>query len=191
MNELQPIQSKIYEIRGQRVMLDRDLAELYQVETKVLNQTVKRNIKRFPPDFMFQLTSQEFANLKSQIVTSSWGGTRKMPYAFTEQGVAMLSGLLHSDIAINANIAIMRAFVAMRNYVTTTTQITAELAEIRAKLALLERADEDNAEAVNDLSEDMRRELDNIYQAIAALSLKPQQAARPRTPIGFKKGGEE
>lgn len=191
MNELQPIQSKIYEIRGQRVMLDRDLAELYQVETKVLNQAVKRNIKRFPPDFMFQLTSQEFANLKSQIVTSSWGGTRKMPYAFTEQGVAMLSGLLNSDIAINANIAIMRAFVAMRNYVTTTTQITAELAEIRAKLALLERADEDNAEVVNDLSEDMRRELDNIYQAIAALSLKPQQAARPRTPIGFKKGGEE
>lgn len=188
MNELQPIQSKIYEIRGQRVMLDRDLAELYQVETKVLNQAVKRNIKRFPADFMFQLTSQEFANLKSQIVTSSWGGTRKMPYAFTEQGVAMLSGLLHSDIAINANIAIMRAFVAMRNYVTTTTQITAELAEIRAKLALLERADEDNAEAVNDLSEDMRKELDNIYQAIAALSLKPQQAARPRTPIGFKKG---
>lgn len=187
MNELQPIQSKIYEIRGLRVMLDRDLAELYQVETKALNQAVKRNIKRFPPDFMFQLTSQEFANLKSQIVTSSWGGTRKMPYAFTEQGVAMLSGLLNSDIAINANIAIMRAFVAMRNYITTTTQITAELAEIRAKLALLERADEDNAEAVNDLSEDMRKELDNIYQAIAALSLRPQQATRPRLPIGFKK----
>lgn len=191
MNELQPIQSKIYEIRGQRVMLDRDLAELYQVETKALNQAVKRNIKRFPPDFMFQLTSQEFANLKSQIVTSSWGGTRKMPYAFTEQGVAMLSGLLNSDIAINANIAIMRAFVAMRNYITTTTQITAELAEIRAKLALLERADEDNAEAVNDLSEDMRKELDNIYQAIAALSLRPQQATRPRLPIGFKKSNEQ
>ena len=185
--ELQTIQSKIYEIRGQRVMLDRDLAELYQVTTSALNQAVKRNIKRFPPDFMFQLTNQEFANLKSQIVTSSWGGVRKMPYAFTEQGVAMLSGLLNSDIAINANIAIMRAFVAMRNYITTTTQITAELAEIRAKLALLERVDEDNAEAVNDLSEDMRRELDNIYQAIAALSVKTPPIDPPRRPIGYKK----
>ena len=184
MDTLDQIQSRIYEIRGQRVMLDRDLAELYQVETKVLNQAVKRNIKRFPSDFMFQLTTEEFANLKSQIVTSSWGGTRKMPYAFTEQGVAMLSGLLNSDIAINANIAIMRAFVAMRNYITTTTQITSELAEIRAKLTLLERADEENAEAINDLSEDMRKELDNIYQAIAALSIKPVQT---RKKIGYKK----
>lgn len=187
MKEPQPIQSKIYEIRGQRVMLDRDLAELYQVTTSALNQAVKRNSKRFPPDFMFQLTNQEFANLKSQFVTSSWGGIRKMPYAFTEQGVAMLSGLLNSDIAINANIAIMRAFVAMRNYITTTTQITAELAEIRVKLALLERADADNAEAVCDLSEDMRQELDNIYQAIGALSVKLPQAKKPGNPIGFHK----
>nr|DAQ26821.1 MAG TPA: hypothetical protein [Caudoviricetes sp.] len=187
MKEPQPIQSKIYEIRGQRVMLDRDLAELYQVTTSALNQAVKRNSKRFPSDFMFQLTNQEFANLKSQFVTSSWGGIRKMPYAFTEQGVAMLSGLLNSDIAINANIAIMRAFVAMRNYITTTTQITAELAEIRVKLALLERADADNAEAVSDLSEDMRQELDNIYQAIGALSVKLPQAKKPGNPIGFHK----
>lgn len=187
MKELQPIQSKIYEIRGQRVMLDRDLAELYQVTTSALNQAVKRNNKRFPPDFMFQLTNQEFANLRSQFVTSSWGGIRKMPYAFTEQGVAMLSGLLNSDIAINANIAIMRAFVAMRNYITTTTQITAELAEIRAKLAFLERADADNAEAVSDLSEDMRQELDNIYQAIGALSVKLPQVKKPGNPIGFHK----
>ena len=187
MKEPQPIQSKIYEIRGQRVMLDRDLAVLYQVTTSALNQAVKRNSKRFPPDFMFQLTNQEFANLKSQFVTSSWGGIRKMPYSFTEQGVAMLSGLLNSDIAINANIAIMRAFVAMRNYITTTTQITAELAEIRVKLALLERADADNAEAVSDLSEDMRQELDNIYQAIGALSVKLPQAKKPGNPIGFHK----
>ena len=165
-------------------MLDRDLAELYQVTTGALNQAVKRNSKRFPIDFMFQLTNQEFANLKSQIVISSWGGIRKMPYAFTEQGVAMLSGLLNSDIAINANIAIMRAFVAMRNYIMTTTTITSELAEIRAKLTLLERADEGNAEAINDLSEDMRKELDNIYQAIAALSIKPVQT---RKKIGYKK----
>ena len=187
MKEPQPIQSKIYEIRGQRVMLDRDLAELYQVTTSALNQAVKRNSKRFPSDFMFQLTNQEFANLKSQFVISSWGGIRKMPYAFTEQGVAMLSGLLNSDIDINANIAIMRAFVAMRNYITTTTQITAELAEIRVKLALLERADADNAEAVSDLSEDMRQELDNIYQAIGALSVKLPQAKKPGNPIGFHK----
>ena len=94
---------------------------------------------------------------------------------------------MNSDIAINANIAIMRAFVAMRNYITTTTQITAELAEIRTKLALLERADADNAEAVSDLSEDMRKELDNIYQAIAALSVKIPQARKPQQKIGFKK----
>lgn len=187
MNDITVIQNKIYEIRGLRVMLDRDLATLYGVTTSALNQAVKRNIKRFPDDFMFQLTNQEFANLKSQIVTSNWGGIRKLPHAFTEQGVAMLSGLLNSDIAINANIAIMRAFVAMRNYITTTTTVTAELAEIRAKLALLERTDEDNAEAINDLSEDVRKELDNIYQAIAALSIKTPQARKQPRPIGYKK----
>ena len=184
--ELQVIQNKIYEIRGERVMLDRDLAELYEVQTRVLNQAVKRNIKRFPADFMFQLNNEEFENLRSQIVTSRWGGTRTMPYAFTEQGVAMLSGLLNSDRAIQANIAIMRAFVAMRNYITTTTTVTAEIAEIRAKLALLERNDEENMEAINDLSEDMRKEIDNIYQAIAALSIKSQTTPQPRKPIGYK-----
>ncbi len=189
--DIRIIQNKIYEIRGQRVMLDRDLAELYGVTTSALNQAVKRNAKRFPPDFMFQLTPDEFANLKSQIVTSSWGGIRKMPYAFTEQGVAMLSGLLNSDIAITANIAIMRAFVAMRNYITTTTTITAELAEMRAKLALLEQTGRDNAEAVSDLSEDMQKELDNIYQAIAALSVKVPQANKPRNKIGYKTGNDK
>ena len=99
----------------------------------------------------------------------------------------MLSSVLRSETAIRVNRAIMRAFVAMRNYITTTTQITAELAEIRAKLALLERADEDNAEAVNDLSEDMRKELDNIYQAIAALSVKTPTIDKPRRPVGYKK----
>jgi ORF6N domain. len=141
--EIQVVQNKIYEIRGVRVMLDADLAELYQVTTSALNQAVRRNIKRFPEDFMFQLTQGEFDNLKSQIVTSSWGGTRKLPNAFTEQGLAMLSGLLKSDVAVAANITIMRAFVAMRNYIATTSTITAELAEIRAKLELLERNDED------------------------------------------------
>ena len=189
--ELTQIQSKIYEIRGQRVMLDRDLAELYQVTTSALNQAVKRNNKRFPPDFMFQLTNQEFANLKSQIVTSSWGGVRKMPYAFTEQGVAMLSGLLNSDVAINANIAIMRAFVAMRNYIMTTTTVTAELSEIRARLALLEQTGKENAEAVSDLSEDMRHEIDTIYDAIAALSVRIPKANTERQSIGFKTFGNK
>ena len=190
--ELQPIQSKIYEIRGQRVMLDFDLAELYQVETRTLKQAVRRNIERFPSDFMFEITESEYNYLKnsmtSQIVISNErGGRRYMPFAFTEQGVARLSSVLRSETAIQVNIAIMRAFVAMRNYITTTTQITAELSEIRAKLALLERADEDNAEAVNDLSEDMRKELDNIYQAIAALSIKVPQARKVGQPIGFKR----
>ena len=191
MEELTTIQSKIYEIRGQRVMLDFDLAALYQVETRVLKQAVRRNIERFPSDFMFELTADEFNSLKdslrSQFVISNKGGIRYMPFAFTEQGVAMLSSALKSAAAIQTNIAIMRAFVAMRNYIMTTSTITAELSEIRAKLALLERADEDNAEAVNDLSEDMRKELDNIYEAIAALSVKMPQARKQPQPIGFKK----
>lgn len=190
----QPIQSKIYEIRGQRVMLDFDLAELYQVETRTLKQAVRRNIERFPEDFMFEITEPEYNYLKnsltSQIVISNErGGRRYMPFAFTEQGVAMLSSVLRSRTAIQVNIAIMRAFVAMRNYITTTTTVTAELSEIRARLALLERADEDNAEAVNDLSEDMRKELDNIYEAIAALSVRIPEVKKPREPIGFKKNG--
>ena len=145
---------------------------------------------------MFVLSEKEYEILRTQIATSSltsqnassnWGGRRYMPFAFTEMGVAMLSSVLRSETAIRVNRAIMRAFVAMRNYITTTTQITAELAEIRAKLALLERADADNAEAVSDLSEDMRKELDNIYQAIAALSVKIPQARKPQQKIGFKK----
>ena len=174
-------------------MLDRDLAELYQVTTSALNQAVKRNIERFPSDFMFQLTDQETEDWKSQIVitNSITMGLRRNPYAFIEQGVSMLSAVLKSPIAIQTSIAIMRAFVAMRNYITTTTQITAELAEIRAKLALLERADAENAEAVSDLSEDMRKELDNIYQAIAALSVKVPQARKPANPIGFKRSEKE
>jgi len=187
MDKLDQIQSKIYEIRGQRVMLDFDLAELYQVETRVLKQAVRRNIERFEgDDFMFELSDDEYNVLKdrlmSQNVILEIDGRGKYPkyppFAFTEIGVAMLSSVLRSNAAIQANRAIMRAFVAMRNYITTTTQITSELAEIRAKLTLLERADEDNAEAINDLSEDMRKELDSIYQAIAALSIKPVQTRK-------------
>lgn len=188
MENLVNVHSKIFEVRGRWVILDRDLAVLYGVTTSALNQAVKRNLKRFPSDFMFQLTDEETEKWKSQIVMtkSVTMGMRRNPNAFTEQGVAMLSGLLNSDIAINANITIMRAFVAMRQYIMTSKQITAELAEIRTKLKLLERNDEDNLEAVNDLSEDMRAEIENLYHAIAELSLKSIEIAKPRNKIGFK-----
>lgn len=191
MEELLTIQNKIYELRGQRVMLDFDLAAMYRIETKQLKQAVRRNIERFPPDFMFEITLEEYnalsISLRSQIVTSNKGGIRYMPFAFTEQGVAMLSSVLRSETAIRVNIAIMRAFVAMRSYIMTTTQITAELTEIRAKLALLEHADETTAAAVGNLSEEMRQELETVYRAIAALSAKAPQATGPRRPIGYVK----
>ena len=119
MPELQLIQSKIYEIRGQKVMLDFDLAEMYEVETRVLNQAVKRNIERFPKNFMFQLTKEETLNWKSQIVMSNSikMGMRRSPYAFTELGVAMLSSVLNSKAAIQVNMSIMRAFVAIRQLI--------------------------------------------------------------------------
>ena len=181
------IESLIYEIRGQKVMLDRDLARLYGVETKVLNQAVKRNIKRFPEDFMFQLTYDEC--LRSQIVTlnTKQGHHLKyLPHVFTEQGVAMLSSVLKSNTAIEVNIRIMRTFVSLRNYLSGTQAISAELEAIKTKLMLLERNDEDNLEAINDLSEDMRHEIDTIYQAIAALSVKANDQEPPRRKIGFK-----
>ena len=185
-NTLQPlkIESLIYEIRGQKVMLDRDLAKLYGVTTGNLNKAVKRNIERFPERYMFQLNSEEY--LKFQNGISSWGGTRSLPYAFTEQGVAMLSSVLHSPTAIQISINIIDAFVAIRNHIMYAATFTAELEAIKAKLELLERNDEDNLEAINDLSEDMRQEIDTIYQAIAALSVKEQSDASTRPKIGFK-----
>ena len=129
------IERAILLIRGQKVMLDQDLAELYGVETKQLVRQMKRNRKRFPDDFSFQLTQQEFANLKCQFGTSSsWGGRRTPPYAFTEQGVAMLSSVLHSDRAIEVNIAIMRAFVKLREILATHKDLARKLADIERKL---------------------------------------------------------
>ena len=135
-NELSKIKNMIYEIRGYRVMFDNDLAALYQVETKYLNKMVKRNLKRFPSDFMFQLTDKEWEILRFQIGTSSWGGLRYLPYVFTEQGIAMLSGLLNSDIAININIEIMRAFVQLRYYVLSQSDSNEQIAELRKLLML-------------------------------------------------------
>ena len=128
---IERIASKIYLIRGMKVMLDRDLAELYEVETRVLNQAVKRNIKRFPKDFMFQLTKDEFKILKSQIVTSRWGGVRKLPLTFTEQGIAMLSGILNSDRAIHVNIQIMRAFVKLRRLLLDNKDLRRKLEDFK------------------------------------------------------------
>ncbi len=129
------ILSKIYYVRELKVMIDSDLAELYGVETKVLKQQVKRNIDRFPDDFMFELTQNEFANLRSQFVTSSWGGTRYLPMVFTEQGVAMLSSVLRSKQAIKVNIQIMRIFTKVRQMLAENLNVRLEIEEIKKKLA--------------------------------------------------------
>ena len=131
--EYEIVVSRIAVVRGQRVMIAQDLADLYGVETKVLMQAVKRNAARFPIDFMFQLTDQEFANLKSQIVTSSWGGIRKLPFAFSEQGVAMLSSVLRSPRAVAVNIEIMRSFVRMRALIDGNQTLAKKIAALEAK----------------------------------------------------------
>jgi ORF6N domain len=130
--EITLIQTKIHEVRGQKVMLDFDLAELYEVETRTLNQSVKRNIKRFPVDFMFQLTKEEWQTMSSQFVMTYPEKRPKtaIPYAFTEQGLAMLSGILNSDVAINVNINIMRAFVMMRQYALNYQDLAAKISAI-------------------------------------------------------------
>lgn len=127
------IERHILILRGEKVMLDSDLAELYEVETRVLVQAVKRNSDRFPQDFVFQLSKEEFHNLKSQSVTSSWGGRRTPPYAFTEQGVAMLSSVLRSGRAVQVNVEIMRAFVRLRQLLTSNKDLEEKLLQLEAK----------------------------------------------------------
>ena len=128
--ELEVIKNKIHEIRGHKVMLDFDLAELYNTETKRIKESVRRNINRFPTDFMFELTENEFQNLRSQFATSNRGGLRYMPFAFTEQGVAMLSSILNSDKAIEINIAIMRTFVTIRQFSLSYSELKTRIEEI-------------------------------------------------------------
>ena len=186
-DEIVLVQDLIHEIRGKKVMLDFDLARLYQVETKVLNQAVKRNIRRFPPDFMFQLSVEEYQVIRSHFVTGLKRNTSAPPFAFTEQGVAMLSGLLKSDVAITANIAIMRAFVRVREYLLAASSVSLELKELRARVDLLKQEQEENLEAMNDLSEDLRQDIDNLYLAIGELSAKIEEKKNePRPRIGFK-----
>ena len=188
MNDIQIIQQKIYEIRGQRVILDRDLAELYQVTTGNLNKSVKRNIKRFPEDFMFQLSKEEFEMLSKDLIfqfgISRWGGTRKLPYAFTEQGIAMLSGILHSDIAIEMNIAIMRTFVAIRRMAATLpTTTAADVAQLRKDFEELKLDIEDILSDQNDINEGTQAQLDAINVVLAQLQADNKQPRRPI--IGF------
>ncbi len=206
MNEIQTIQNKIYEIRGQRVMLDFDLAAMYGVETRRLNEQVKRNIERFPEDFMFQLTKGELEILKSQIVTSNvvdnqddsnWTsqiatsnfvrmGLRKPPYAFTENGVAMLSSVLRSPLAIQVNIGIMRVFTEFRRMASTLAlpNTAKDIAQLRKDFEDLKHDIEDILHDQNDINESTRMQLDNITIALSELQAK-EPKAKPRRRIGF------
>jgi len=158
--ELQIIQSKIFEIRGQRVMLDLDLAELYELETRILNQAVKRNRMRFPTDFMFQLTNNEFENLISQSVISRWGGNRKLPYAFTEHGVTMLASVLRSERAIE----IVRAFIALRQYALG-------YAELNQK--------------IENFMMETNMQFSDIYQALTEMASQKEGERKPIHPVGY------
>ena len=165
--QLQKIQQRIYEVRSQKVMLDFDLAELYETETKRLKEAVRRNIDRFPPDFMFELTRDEFESLRTQFATSKRGGTRYMPFAFTEQGVAMLASILNSPTAIEVNIQIVRAFVFMRKYALTHQELTLKLQELESRYD---------------------KQFKDVYEAIAFLFQKEKadSAQKQRKQIGFK-----
>lgn len=193
--ELQKIQQMIYEVRGVKVMLDSDLAVLYGVETKALKRAVRRNIQRFPSDFMFEVTpqeqkklkfqigisslseNQEVTNLRYQNGTSSWGGIRYNAFAFTELGVAMLSSVLNSDTAININISIMRAFVAIRqNLPIVSTQ--KELEDLKQRIIALEESDIDTHNAIRETKE----ELIKVYQALTELG---ESEKEPIPEVGF------
>lgn len=211
MNDIQiiQIQSKIYEIRGQRVMLDFDLAAMYGVETRVLNQAVKRNIERFPEDFMFQLTKGEFEIMRSQLVMTSkvtdnqevkdWTsqyvtsnfvkmGLRKQPYAFTEQGVAMLSSVLRSPLAIQVNIGIIRAFVEFRRVAASLPQTAADVAQLRKEFEELKLDIEDILHNQNDINEDTRAQIEAISTALAELQPKEPKLRRR---IGLNKNKDK
>lgn len=185
MEQLQLIQSKIYEIRERKVMLDRDLAEMYGVETRILNQAVKRNIDRFPKDFMFQLTDEELDIWRSQIVMSNSikMGMRRNPYAFTELGVAMLSSVLNSKTAIQINMGIMRAFVAIRQIIATPP--ADKFAELQKEVRELKEYIEEGFADYNDINEDTRMQLELINETLAELQVQNAQRKFPRKPIGY------
>ena len=181
------IQSKIYEIRGQKVMLDFDLAEIYQVETRVLNQSVKRNIQRFPEDFMFQLTSQEWTDMSSQFVMTSRLKRTKTarPLAFTEHGVVMLSSVLKSEIAVQTSVLIVRAFVAIRQLMSNSP--VDRVGQVENQMKELKEYIEDVFADYNDINDDTRMQLELINQTLAELKMQKKLENKPRNPIGFKK----
>ena len=164
-------------------MLDFHLAELYQVETKNLNLSVKRNIERFPLDFMFQLSQDEWENLRFQFATSSWGGRRYLPYAFTELGATMLSAVLNSDVAIERSILIVRAFVAVRRLVLNPS--VNEVKELQQEFKKFQEYIEDVFTDYNDINEDTRMQLELINETLAELQTKDKELNKPRNPIGF------
>ena len=188
MDELQNIQNLIYVIRGQRVMLDFDLAILYEVETRSLNQTVKRNIRRFPRDFMFQLTEEEWVLISSQFVMTSRikRPKKSLPYAFTELGALMLSSVLHSSVADETSIKITRAFVAMRQMLSFST-LPEKVVTLAQELYKLKEEVNDILHDQNDINESTRAQLNALSDALVELqSLKSQNViSKPRKPIGF------
>ena len=187
--ELQTIQKKIYEIRGKQVMLDFDLALLYGVETSQLKRSVRRNIERFEgEDFMFEVTKEELSRCQIGTLNKGRGTNIKyLPFAFTELGVAMLSSVLHSAAAIEINRSIMRAFVTVRQYLSIVSNQIKEIEELKQRMKALEEGTEDTSTAINDLSEDTRKELDDIYLALSQLADKQKQITKKneRKPIGF------
>ena len=187
MNEIEEIRNRIYDIRGRQVMLDKDLAELYGVQTRDLNKAVKRNIERFPADFMFQLTKEEMENLMFHFGTSRWGGTRKLPFAFTEQGVAMLSGVLRSPTAIEVNIRIMRTFVAVRQYLVAPKCGNCQLeGEVKRLAAYIEEILADQ----NEINEDTRNAIAVLQAAVFSDESKGEEQNKRVFSMevkGFKK----
>lgn len=188
MEQLELIQNKIYEIRGQRVMLDRDLAQMYGVETRILKQAVRRNIERFEgDDFMFELTKDEAS--RSQIVILNAGGrgsnVKYLPFAFTQLGVAMLSSVLRSATAIEVNRGIMRAFVTVRGLLTTAPT-TDGVAELQTELRELKQYLEEVFADYSDINEDTRMQLELINESLSELQAQKRLDDKPRTPMGFK-----
>ena len=187
--ELIPIENKIYEIRGRRVMLDFDLAKLYEVETKRLKEQVRRNIERFPDDFMFQLTKQEWTELVANCdqLPKTIKHSYIVPMVFTQEGVAMLSGVLRSPIAVTTNIRIMRAFVAVRELLLSPPidKVQALRDEMKNEMKQLREYIEDVFTDYNDINEDTRIQLELINEALAKLEVKHAHVNRPRKRIGF------
>jgi len=184
--ELKPIQQKIYDIRGFKVMFDYDLALFYRTETKRLKEAVRRNIKRFPPDFMFELTKSEYDFLRSHFASLEGGRgkySKYLPFAFTEQGVAMLSSVLNSETAIIANINIIRAFVAVRQVILNSP--INEVKELQYEVRRLKEYVEEIFTDQNDINEDTRQQLELINNSLAELQVKNKSLDRPRNPIGF------